>query len=75
MDLRKDEAIERTFKGVAKNFREVFAGEMRCWGMRITLGDASSDSSVFDARLQPYAFCKCRHDCLLSILMSLAKHV
>ena len=25
LDLRKDEAIERTFKGVAKNFREVFA--------------------------------------------------
>ncbi len=23
--MRKDEAIERTFKGVAKNFREVFA--------------------------------------------------
>ncbi|GBF98156.1 hypothetical protein Rsub_10568 [Raphidocelis subcapitata] len=25
LDMRKDEAIERTFKGVAKNFREVFA--------------------------------------------------
>jgi structural maintenance of chromosome 3 (chondroitin sulfate proteoglycan 6) len=25
LDLRKDEAIERTFKGVAKNFREIFA--------------------------------------------------
>lgn len=25
LDARKDEAIERTFKGVAKNFREVFA--------------------------------------------------
>lgn len=33
--MRKDEAIERTFKGVAKNFREVFAdlvpGEWRLW--------------------------------------------
>ena len=25
LDLRKDEAIERTFKGVSKNFREIFA--------------------------------------------------
>lgn len=25
LDLRKDESIERTFKGVAKNFREAFA--------------------------------------------------
>lgn len=25
LDLRKDEALERTFKGVARNFREVFA--------------------------------------------------
>lgn len=25
LDARKDEAIERTFKGVAKHFREVFA--------------------------------------------------
>ncbi|GFR44505.1 hypothetical protein Agub_g5769 [Astrephomene gubernaculifera] len=25
LDMRKDEALERTFKGVAKNFREVFA--------------------------------------------------
>jgi structural maintenance of chromosome 3 (chondroitin sulfate proteoglycan 6) len=25
LDMRKDESIERTFKGVAKNFREVFA--------------------------------------------------
>ncbi|CAL8464327.1 g3862 [Coccomyxa elongata] len=25
LDLRKDEAIERTFKGVAKHFREIFA--------------------------------------------------
>lgn len=25
LDMRKNEAIERTFKGVAKNFREVFA--------------------------------------------------
>ena len=23
--MRKDEALERTFKGVAKNFREIFA--------------------------------------------------
>lgn len=25
LDMRKDESIERTFKGVAKNFREAFA--------------------------------------------------
>ena len=25
LDMRKDEAIERTFKGVAKQFRDVFA--------------------------------------------------
>ena len=25
LDMRKDEALERTFKGVAKNFREIFA--------------------------------------------------
>lgn len=25
LDLRKDEAIERTFKGVAKQFRDIFA--------------------------------------------------
>ena len=25
LDQRKDEAIERTFKGVARNFREVFS--------------------------------------------------
>lgn len=25
LDLRKDESIERTFKGVAKHFREVFS--------------------------------------------------
>lgn len=25
LDQRKDESIERTFKGVAKNFREVFS--------------------------------------------------
>jgi chromosome segregation ATPase len=25
LDMRKDEAIERTFKGVAKQFREIFA--------------------------------------------------
>ena len=25
LDMRKDEAIERTFKGVAKHFRDVFA--------------------------------------------------
>ena len=25
LDMRKDEAIERTFKGVAKHFREIFA--------------------------------------------------
>jgi structural maintenance of chromosome 3 (chondroitin sulfate proteoglycan 6) len=25
LDMRKDEAIERTFKQVAKNFREIFA--------------------------------------------------
>ena len=34
LDLRKDEAIERTFKGVAKQFRDVFAqvgGCRVCW--------------------------------------------
>lgn len=25
LDHRKDEAVERTFKGVAKNFRDIFA--------------------------------------------------
>lgn len=25
LDMRKDEAIERTFKGVAKQFRDIFA--------------------------------------------------
>lgn len=30
LDLRKDEAIERTFKGVAKQFRDIFAQVERC---------------------------------------------
>ena len=30
LDLRKDEAIERTFKGVAKQFRDIFAQVGRC---------------------------------------------
>lgn len=33
LDARKDEAIERTFKGVAKHFREVF-GELVPGGSR-----------------------------------------
>lgn len=35
LDMRKDEALERTFKGVAKNFRDIFAtvgGLRRCAG-------------------------------------------
>ena len=36
--MRKDEAIERTFKGVAKHFRDVFSelvpGVLTCMGPR-----------------------------------------
>jgi structural maintenance of chromosome 3 (chondroitin sulfate proteoglycan 6) len=34
LDLRKDEAIERTFKGVAKQFRDVFAQVRAAWQSR-----------------------------------------
>eukprot|EP00879_Flechtneria_rotunda_P012761 GHRR01013325.1.p1 GENE.GHRR01013325.1~~GHRR01013325.1.p1 ORF type:complete len:1111 (+),score=537.85 GHRR01013325.1:324-3656(+) len=52
LDMRKNEAIERTFKTVAKNFREVFAelvpggkGEL-VMQKRKTAGDAEADDSA-----------------------------
>ncbi|KAK9866710.1 hypothetical protein WJX84_008069 [Apatococcus fuscideae] len=42
LDLRKDEAIERTFKGVAKNFREIF-GELAPGGREELGEDADED--------------------------------
>lgn len=50
LDMRKDEAIERTFKGVAKNFREVFA-ELVPGGrgeLVMQVGDSVRDRHVGD---------------------------
>ena len=53
LDMRKDEAIERTFKGVAKNFREVFAdlvpggcvGSMESWKHMLAIRRVSNRGS------------------------------